>query len=1149
MKVFLSHSTKDKDFVLELDAGIKGANIETWVCEVDILNGDDFVEQIEKGLTECDLTLLIWSPEAAHSPWTGKEWRSVLGREIEESRTRLGFLLLRDADVPELLRTKHRIDGRENHAKAIEEALQWITRMRDMRKYAESKAASYLLDYEPEGFVGRTEYFESLHTALVEKPGKFLLHGGPGTGKSTLALKWAWRTQGAFDAAVFQHCGDRTAKEIGSELAERLHLDVKELPPDQQITAVKSWLSERRALFVLDDVWNQDVRELVPGPPVSVLFTSRQRSLPWISASQTSEVKSFAKEESESLFRIYLGEETSTKHRDALHQFASKVEGLPIAIAVGASLLREEIAPFDEAAHNLHLEQLRNETHDVSRLLQRVVDSRSEPEQRLLQAMSVCHPKGFWLPLVAQIAELEEKDAQQAAKGLHRISLLTIVDRDRHRFRLHALLREQLRRSTSLDELKEKHADQLEALFNDWQARWQDCRQCLSELIPAIQLAWTRGLNDRGNALLNSGFEAAYRIGELVSAYEIAKHGQAYYEELGNRPALLASYCNQAVILTDWGMLEEAMALLKKQETISLALGNKDGLPQSYINQALILKTWGKLEEAMVLLKKAEAICLELGKKDDLQTSYGNQALVLQDWGKLEEAMELHKKAEAICLEFGNKNSLEMGYTNQALILKTWGKLEESMELHRKVEAICLELGHKNGLQISYGNQAGILRDLGQLEEAMQLLMKQEGICLELGKRNSLQNCYGNWATILQDRGKLDEAMVLLKKQETICLELGNKNGLQISYGNQAGILRQSGKLDEAMELHKKEEAICLELDNKGALQACYGNQALILQDWGKLEEAIDFHKKQEAICLKLDNKGTLQACYGKQAFIHRQWGQLEEALQLLKKEEAICLELDNKGALQACYGNQALILQDWGKLEEAMALLKKQEAICLELDTKDDLQISYGNQALILQDWGKLDEAIALLKKQEAISLELGSKDGLQISYGNQAIILRDLGQLEEAMQLLKKQEAICLEFGNKDDLQISYGNQAIILRDRGQLEEAMALIKKQEAISLELGNKDGLQISYGNQANILQVWGKLEEAMELLKKQEAICLELGSKNGLGYCYWNWGLLAREMNDPQTGREKLQAAIKIFTKLNMKRERDAVQAELRTSD
>ena len=107
------------------------------------------------------------------------------------------------------------------------------------------------------------------------------------------------------------------------------------------------------------------------------------------------------------------------------------------------------------------------------------------------------------------------------------------------------------------------------------------------------------------------------------------------------------------------------------------------------------------------------------------------------------------------------------------------------------------------------------------------------------------------------------------------------------------------------------------------------------------------------------------------------------------------------------------------------------------------------------------------------------------------------------------------------------------------------MELHKKQEALCLELGNKNGLQASYDNQAMILQDWGRLEEAFELLKKEEALCLELGNRSGLAYCYWNWGLLAREQRDRKTEREKLAAALDIFTELNMPRERDAVRAEL----
>jgi hypothetical protein len=89
MKVFLSHSTKDKQFVQTLAAELKAEKIEPWLCEVDIEFGEIFVAKIEEGLRDADLTVVFWSPEAAPSDWTRLEWTSVIAREISESRTRL----------------------------------------------------------------------------------------------------------------------------------------------------------------------------------------------------------------------------------------------------------------------------------------------------------------------------------------------------------------------------------------------------------------------------------------------------------------------------------------------------------------------------------------------------------------------------------------------------------------------------------------------------------------------------------------------------------------------------------------------------------------------------------------------------------------------------------------------------------------------------------------------------------------------------------------------------------------------------------------------------------------------------------------------------------------------------------------------------
>ena len=162
----------------------------------------------------------------------------------------------------------------------IRDALEWLERRRKAQRFSGLKAPIYLPDYRPQDFVGRSTYLERLRNALTWEPATFLLHGEPGTGKSMLALKFAWEAQKDFDAVIFQTCGQRPLDAITAELADRLPIDVKTRPPEEQRAAAKEWLRERQSLLVLDDVWSAEVRQLEPGPACSVLYTSRLKSLP-----------------------------------------------------------------------------------------------------------------------------------------------------------------------------------------------------------------------------------------------------------------------------------------------------------------------------------------------------------------------------------------------------------------------------------------------------------------------------------------------------------------------------------------------------------------------------------------------------------------------------------------------------------------------------------------------------------------------------------------------------------------------------------------------------------------------------------------------------------------------------------------------------
>ncbi len=980
LKVFLSHSTQDRDFVERLAIALEENGFTPWRCEVDIDKGENFVAHINDGLAQSQIALLVWSPDAARSAWTKEEWTAALLGRVEGQRMRLGLILLREHDdypVPPLLRTTNYIDARGDQAAGIRDTITWLKGRHGLQRLSGSKAPVYLPEYRPKDFVGRSTYLATLRDEFFPEPGKFLLYGEPGSGKSTIALQFAWDAQKDLDAVIWQTCGQRSLDTITSELVERLPIEVKTLPPDQQRAAAKEWLRQRQSLLVLDDAWSNDVLQLEPKGACSVLYTSRMQSLPGVAAKQMFKVEKFTDAECLCLFHARLdenfGRQEVERYCEALLDFARRVEMLPIAVAVGASLLQGKSAiALDRGVLKLRLDGLHDGLRDVNALFAKAIASQATREQKLLTACAICVQEGFWMPLAAQIAQLSEDESDEAASSLVHGSLLRVLDRDRQRFQMHALLRAEARSALGQDglrRLRERHSLVLERLFRSWESRWQECRECLEEILSSAKFLWEAKQTTRQALVSHLGYEASKRVGELdvalriMSQYECSWIGR---QDRDAKHALQAVYANQGVILEMRGELERAMALHKRQEAISRELGDKNGLQVSYCNQALILKTWGRLKEALALHEKEAEICRELGDAAGLASSIGNQASIYTTQARFHEAFQLWKEQEAISRDLGDDEGLQRSYGGQALILDFLGKPKQALALHRKQESLCRNSGNLHGLQLSLGNQANVLFRWGKLQEALELHRKTEEICLKLGNLEGLQRSYANQANILYVHGRFDEAMILYKQQEAICLRMGNRNDLAAGYGNQALILHDLGQMEEAMRLLGKQEEICLELGNQEGLGISYGNQALVLDSCGRTEEAMKLLEREEEICRTI-GKSTHHIC-GTQALMLRRLGRLEEAMLLLKKQEEISLRLGDKDYLQRSYSNQALILSEWGRFEEAFALLRRQENIVSELGSQSSLAYCYWHWGIVAGTQG--DDVTKEDKLQQALFL-----------------------------------------------------------------------------------------------------------------------------------------------------------------------------------
>ena len=68
MKVFISHSSKDKRFVRTIKDGLNENCIDTWLDEDQLDLGDSLIAKLERALDESSHIVIVLSPASTESP-------------------------------------------------------------------------------------------------------------------------------------------------------------------------------------------------------------------------------------------------------------------------------------------------------------------------------------------------------------------------------------------------------------------------------------------------------------------------------------------------------------------------------------------------------------------------------------------------------------------------------------------------------------------------------------------------------------------------------------------------------------------------------------------------------------------------------------------------------------------------------------------------------------------------------------------------------------------------------------------------------------------------------------------------------------------------------------------------------------------------
>jgi tetratricopeptide (TPR) repeat protein len=302
-RVFLSYSSKDEQFVRRLYEQLKADGVDCFFDKESISWGANFVVELEKGLDECELILLILSPAFCKSEWTRLERTAIMAEDPSGIKKKIKPLLLQDCKkhLPRFLKPKKYIDVSTNEK--FKKEYPGICRQlggipQDSSIAIDVSVLPPVCDL-PErhripyrslgnGFVGRVQDLwdidESLRkdkTTVVQGVG--VVTGMGGVGKTQLAVEYMHRFGKYYPGGVFWVEADQGLSSLLASVCRAAGIDIdNRLEEKEQLEQFWQILSSFSPVLVVLDNFPEKIGLEVWLPPQSsihVLVTTRRKDL------------------------------------------------------------------------------------------------------------------------------------------------------------------------------------------------------------------------------------------------------------------------------------------------------------------------------------------------------------------------------------------------------------------------------------------------------------------------------------------------------------------------------------------------------------------------------------------------------------------------------------------------------------------------------------------------------------------------------------------------------------------------------------------------------------------------------------------------------------------------------------------------------
>lgn len=122
-EVFISHSSKDKQFATRLSVDLANAGHSPWLDEWKIRVGESIPLKVSEGIETCDAMIVVLSEHAVASKWVENEWQTKYWEEITKGQVKVLPVLLKQCQIPTLLKIKKYADFTQGYNLGLESLL------------------------------------------------------------------------------------------------------------------------------------------------------------------------------------------------------------------------------------------------------------------------------------------------------------------------------------------------------------------------------------------------------------------------------------------------------------------------------------------------------------------------------------------------------------------------------------------------------------------------------------------------------------------------------------------------------------------------------------------------------------------------------------------------------------------------------------------------------------------------------------------------------------------------------------------------------------------------------------------------------------------------------------------------------------------